>query len=144
ALDVVGQRIRDLAGCARGLARTQAIESPLQVGVEPALDRARGDGQVRGYLLVRPVAAGQPDYLDAVTVLRVGLFAVGQFEALRLPLGESDAYHFLSSLSFFPPPLYASDNLIGLVYEQVQRRRQRRAYPAVGRQDRRRGEQHKW
>src|SRR5262249_20237990 len=80
--------------------------------------RARGDGQVVGYLLVGPVAAGQADDLDAVSVLRVGLFAEGLLEALRLPLGESDAYHFPCSLAFFPPSLYASDILIGHVYER--------------------------
>ena len=62
-----------------------------------------------------PISAGQADDLDAVAVLRVGFVPVGQFEALLLPLGESDAYHFLSSLAFFTP-LYASDNLTGNVY----------------------------
>src|SRR5262249_47060584 len=106
----------DLAGLAWGLARAQAVEPTIQVGVEPALDRARGDGQVFSDLPVRPVAAGQADDVDAVPVLRIGFFPVGQFEPLRLPFRESDAYHFLSSLSFFPPSLYASDNLTGLVY----------------------------
>src|SRR5581483_4815174 len=121
AFDLVGQSGRDLSRRARGLAWAQAIEPALQVGVEPALDGARGDGQVRGYLLVGPVPAGQPHYLDAISVLRVGFLAIGQFEALRLPLGQSDAYHFLSSLSFFPPSLYASDNLTGRLYQATYR-----------------------
>src|SRR5262249_42685847 len=117
AFDLVGQAGGALAGLAWGLGRAQAVEPTIQVGVEPALHRTRGYSQVRGYLLVGPVAARQPDYLHAVSVLRISLFPVGQFEPLRLPLGESDAYHFLSSLSFFPPSLYPSDNLTGHVYQ---------------------------
>jgi len=75
--DLVRQSGWDLAGCALGLARTQASEALLQVAVEPALDGSRGNGQVLGNLLMGPVAVGQADDLDAVAVLRVGFLAVG-------------------------------------------------------------------
>src|SRR5689334_21423852 len=91
AADLVGQSSRDFAGCALGLARPQTIEALVQVGVEPALDGSRAEGQVLGNVLVGPVAAGQADDLDAVFVLRVGFLVEGQVEALRLPLGKSNA-----------------------------------------------------
>src|SRR5262249_19283484 len=115
--DLVGQSLWDLAAGAFGLARAQASESPVQVGVEPALDGSWGDGQVLGNLLVGPVAAGQADDLDAVFVLRVGFFPVGLLKTLRVPLRESDADPYLSCLSFFPPSLYAPDNVTGHVYQ---------------------------
>jgi hypothetical protein len=64
-----------------------------------------------------PVAAGQADDLDAFFVLRVAFLAEGLFELLRFSLGESGMDHFLSFLAFFPPSLYAPDNLSGSVYE---------------------------
>jgi hypothetical protein len=99
ALHLVGQPGGDLAGVARGLARADALEAALQVGVEPALDGARGTGQVLCDVLVRPVAAGQPDDLDAVAVLRVGLLTEGLVEPLGLLLRQADADHPLFSLS---------------------------------------------
>lgn len=102
ALDLLGQFGRDVAGLARGLARADAVEATVEIGVEPALHGACGDGQVGSDVLVGSVATGKADDLDAVFVLRVGLLAVGLLEALRLPFGQSDADHFLFPLSFLP------------------------------------------
>src|SRR4051812_13831729 len=66
ALDLVGRLGGDLTGVTFGLARADAAEAALQVGVEPALHAARGDGQVLCDLVAGPVAAGQADDLDAV------------------------------------------------------------------------------
>src|SRR5262249_25069247 len=60
---------------------------------------ARGDGEVVGDVLVRPVAAGQADDLDAVAVRRVGLLAERPVQPLRLLLRQADADHPRSSLS---------------------------------------------
>jgi hypothetical protein len=102
ALEFVRQIGGDLAGCTRGLARADAVEPAFEVRIEPALDGARTEIQIRGDVLVGPVAAGQAGDLDAVPVLGVGLFAEGTVRPLRLPLRQADADHPLSSLSGRP------------------------------------------
>jgi hypothetical protein len=121
ALEFVGQYGGDLAGLARGQARTQAVEPAFEVGVEPALDGARGDGQVLGDLLVGPVPGGQADDLDAIAELGVGFVAVGLIEPLRFLVWHANADHSLGLPSrskwLGPRVLYASDNLTERVYQ---------------------------
>src|SRR5262249_32165735 len=81
----------DLAGLARGFAWTQAVEAAFEVGVEPTLDGARGDGQIFCDLFAGPVAGGKADDVDAVSVFGFGLFAESLIQPLGLLLRQTDA-----------------------------------------------------
>ena len=91
---------------------------PLQVGVEPALDGARGDGQVGGDVLVRPAPVGQADDLEAVAELGVGFLAESLVEPLGFLGGKRMRITRLSLREVvYPPSLYAPDSLIERLYE---------------------------
>lgn len=92
-LDIVGQLDGDLAGCAFGLAGPQAVEAPLQVGVEPAGYGASADAQVGGDVLVGPAAVGQQDDLEPVAEFAVLGGTKGLLEALDFGRGKLDANH---------------------------------------------------
>jgi hypothetical protein len=77
AADLLTQVSRDLRLSALGLARPQAGESVLQVGVEPTLDGAGGHPQVGGDVRVLAAPMGEPDDLDSVA----GNFSITPGEA---------------------------------------------------------------
>ena len=118
AADLLAQVSRDLRRSALGLAGPEAVEAPVEVGVEPALDGAGRDPEVGGDVPVLAAPVGQADDLEAIAGLAVGGLAEGQFEALGLVLGEMDADHGrVESLgsSRCTSSLYEPDSIIGLV-----------------------------
>ena len=91
--DLAGHLGRDCRGLPLGLARSEAIEAPVQVGVEPSLDGPGGDAEVSGDVLMGSAPMGQPDDLKAVVELTFGGLKEGLFEAVGLCLGQMDADH---------------------------------------------------
>jgi len=94
--DRVGQGVGDGRLSPLGLAAAQPVEALVEVGVEPALDGAWGDGQVGGDVLVRSSALGQADDEEAVADLGVGFLAKGHVEPLGFLRRKANANHRLS------------------------------------------------
>jgi len=129
AADRLGQATGNGRRPALGLAASQPVGAALEVGVEPALDAARRDGQVPGDVPVGPTAVGQADDLNAVARLEVGFVAEKEVEPPGFLRRQTDAYHFLCC-SFdgmkMSSSLYATDSLSERVYK---------SFPGVGGKD---------
>jgi hypothetical protein len=110
AADLLAQMSRDLRRSALGLSGPEAVEAPVEVGVEPALDGAGRDREVGGDVPVLAASMRQADDLQAIAGLAVGGLTEGQFEASGLVLGEMDADHGrVESLGRVDvPPLYTN------------------------------------
>jgi hypothetical protein len=94
---LVGQGVGNSGPAAWGLAAAQSSEALVQVSVEPALDRAWGDGQILCDVLVESATLGEADDQEAVFDLRVAFLAEGVVEALGLRRRQADANHGLSA-----------------------------------------------
>lgn len=77
----------------RAFADAEPRDPAFELGVEPALNGAGRDAQVAGDVLVRPVAVGQSDNLEAVPEFMIGGVAKRTLQRALIELRRLDTDH---------------------------------------------------
>jgi hypothetical protein len=91
AADLVGQRDRDPGGRPLGRARSQALQAPFVVDLEPACDGPAVDAEILGAVLTPATAMSPEDDLKMVAELAVIAGTEPVFQALEFLVGEWNA-----------------------------------------------------